>query len=90
MYRTEYAKRNHLEFEDYNGWCNRDTWLVMLWLNNDYENYQRITRIINNTNNLEDLSDLELYGELKDFNYGDKIDFKRVDIDEIREGLISE
>ena len=89
-YKTSYARINNLEFEDYNGWCNRDTWLVMLWLNNDYNNYQRMQRIIENTHNLKDLSDLELYGELKDFHYGDKIDFKRVDIDEIREGLISE
>ena len=39
---TNYAEKYKLEFEDYNGWCNRDTWLVMLWLNNDYENYQNI------------------------------------------------
>lgn len=88
IYKTNYAKRNGLEFEDYNGWCNRDTWLVMLWLNNDYDNYVRMQRIVNNTHDLEDLSDLELYGELKDFNYGDEIDFTNVDIDEIRSALI--
>ena len=87
-YKTEYAKKNKIAFEDYNGWCNRDTWLVMLWLNNDYENYQGITRIINNTNNLQDLSDIELYMILRDFNYGDKIDFKNVDLDEVRKGLL--
>ena len=87
-YKTEYAKKNKIAFEDYNGWCNRDTWLVMLWLNNDYENYQSITRIINNTNNLQDLSDIELYMILRDFNYGDKIDFKNVDLDEVRKGLL--
>ena len=90
-YKTEYAKNNNLEFEDYNGWCNRDTWLVMVWLGNDYENYEGITRIINNTHKLKDLSDLELYMILKDFNYGnDKVDFTKVDLDEVRLGLIEE
>lgn len=88
-YKTNYAKLHNIAFEDYNGWCNRDTWLVLLWLNNNYENYVRITRIINNTNKLQDLSDLELYGELKDFYYGDKINFKNVDIDEVRYGLLN-
>ena len=89
-FRTEYAKKYNLEFEDYNGWCNRDTWLVMLWLNNYYENYEGITRIINNTHDLKDLSDLELYDILKDFYYGDKINFTRVDLDEVRFGLTEE
>lgn len=75
---------------DYNGWSNRDTWLVMLWLNNHYENYQKINRIIKNTNKLEKLSDNELYIELKDFYYGDKINFKNINLDEIRKGLIEE
>lgn len=25
-FKTEYAKKYKLAFEDYNGWCNRDTW----------------------------------------------------------------
>ena len=25
-YKTDYARKYNLEFEDYNGWCNRDTW----------------------------------------------------------------
>lgn len=75
---------------DYNGWSNRDTWLVMLWLNNDYENYQKITRIVKNTNKLQDLSNNELYMELKDFDYGDEIDFNNINLDEIRQALIEE
>ena len=83
-------KNEILENVDYNGWTNRDTWLVMLWLNNDYENYQKITRIVNNTNKLQDLSNNELYIELKDFNYGDKINFNNINLDEIRQALIEE
>lgn len=86
-YNTEYAKKHGLIFEDYEGWCNRDTWLCLLWLNNDYENYTRITRVIENTSDLQDLSDNELYMELQDFHYGDKINFSRVDLDEVRFGL---
>lgn len=87
-YKTEYAKNNNLEFENYNGWCNMDTWLVMVWLENDQNNYEGITRIVNNTHELKDLSDMQLYGILKDFNYGsDKINFNRVDLDEVRFGL---
>lgn len=75
---------------NYNGWTNRDTWLVMLWLNNDYDNYQKITRIVNNTNKLQDLSNNELYIELKDFHYGDKINFNNINLDEIRQALIED
>ena len=71
-----------------NGWKNVDTWLIMLWLENDEENYKRIDRIVKNTDNLEDLTDNELYMELKDFHYGDEVDFSEVDLDEIRTALV--
>lgn len=83
-------KNEILENVDYNGWTNRDTWLVMLWLNNDYDNYQKITRIVNNTNKLQDLSNNELYIELKDFHYGDDINFNNVNLDEVRQALTTE
>lgn len=89
-YKTNYAKMHKLNFEDYNGWCNRDTWLVMLWLNNHAENYKNIKRIVENTHKLKDLSDMQLNGLLKDFYYGDKIRFNWVDLDEIRTALIEE
>ena len=71
-----------------NGWKNVDTWLIMLWLENDEENYKRIDRIVKNTDNLEDLTDNELYMELKDFHYGDEVDFSEVDLNEIRTALV--
>lgn len=89
-YKTDYARKYNLEFEDYNGWCNRDTWLVMLWLNNDQNNYEGITRIVKNTHGLKDLSDMQLYGILKDFYYRDKINFNKVDLDEVRVALTEE
>ena len=71
-----------------NGWKNVDTWLTMLWLENDEENYKRIDRIVKNTDNLEDLTDNELYMELKDFHYGDEVDFSEIDLNEIRTALV--
>lgn len=71
-----------------NGWKNVDTWLVMLWLENDEGNYKKIDRIVKNTNNLEDITDNELYMELQDFHYGDEVDFSEVDLGEIRTALV--
>ena len=28
--------------EGYEGWANRDTWLVSMWLNNDYDYYHSV------------------------------------------------
>ena len=46
----------------YNGWSNRETWLVSLWLNNDELNYQLLSDIlkldISNSRKAERLQEL--------------------------------
>lgn len=34
--------RDTTDEEEYNGWTNRSTWLVGLWVNNDYNEYHRM------------------------------------------------
>lgn len=81
-----------MENEKYNGWTNYDTWLVVLWLNNDESNYRRLEHLKNGigSKKLEDLTNIELYEKLKTFNYGDKINWNNVNIDEIRESILEE
>lgn len=31
---------------EYNGWSNRDTWLVYLWLTNDQDSYNTVKSVI--------------------------------------------
>tara|TARA_R100000306_G_C4275780_1_gene92466 strand:- start:178 stop:471 length:294 start_codon:yes stop_codon:yes gene_type:complete len=54
--------------DTYNGWKNKETWLVNVWLNNDYEMYQyylgRVTDAWNNNGNvMEELKEIvwEIY-----------------------------
>lgn len=82
-----------MEFENYNGWTNRDTWLVMLWIENTYENYTRIehkVKGIGTNKKLEDLTCCELMEWLKRFNYGDKINWNKVNLVEIKQTLLEE
>ena len=79
--------------DKYNGWSNRDTWLVMLWINNDYESYMRVqhkVKGIGTDKKLADMTCCELMGWLRRFNYGDKIDWGKVNIEEIREAILEE
>lgn len=76
--------------EKYNGWTNRDTWLVNLWLNNDEKNYKRLTNSIKGIGcvKLAKCSDLSLINRLKQYYYGDKINWNNVNVSEIREMLL--
>ena len=60
-----------IEDDTYNGWKNKETWLVNVWLNNDYEMYQyylgRVTDAWNNNGNvMEELKEIvwEIYVNL--------------------------
>jgi hypothetical protein len=46
----------------YNGWFNRDTWLIALWLNNDYRNY---TKMLEDIDYLISLNEKDLKNVLK-------------------------
>ena len=82
-----------MENEKYNGWANRDTWLVALWLDNDQRNYVRMIRMvkgIGTNKKTKELTDKELLDKLKGFYYGDKINWNCVNISELREILLNE
>lgn len=73
--------------EKYNGWTNRDTWLVMLWLNNDYNNYlilKEYYRVYKSFDGINFKGVMPLYGY---FNFGDPIDWNEVNFDEVIEAL---
>ena len=82
-----------MENEKYYGWTNRDTWLVMIWLNNDENNYTRVQHKkagIGTNKNLRDMNCCETMNWLRGLHYGDSIDWHNVNIEEIREAILSE
>jgi len=52
------------EISTYNGWSNRETWLVSLWLNNEPYTYEVLTEIADSSAELYEKSD-----QLKQFVY---------------------
>jgi hypothetical protein len=73
--------------EKYNGWTNWDTWATKLWLDNEKENYDRLSSMDKN-----ELLDLGV-DELQLFEYGDDgddIDWTQVNIPEIIESLLED
>ncbi len=46
---------------EYNGWSNRETWLVNMWLTNDRCYYDELCEIIKNFNLDEQAEELERY-----------------------------
>ena len=79
-----------IEVQLFNGWTNYDTWLVALWLDNDYNNYQRI---INKTKGLgtdlpyKDMLYTDKVLFVKSLHFGDKIKWHNVDFHQIIEKL---
>ena len=45
----------------YNGWCNRETWVVNLWLTSDECHYQELCSIVKNFDSDEQAEELEQY-----------------------------
>jgi len=69
----------------YKGYANRDTWLVALWLDNDYNNYQKKRR---NKKSLLAMKKPKLIATLKrNFKFGDPINWKNVRITEIKQNI---
>lgn len=66
----------------FNGWTNRDTWLVALWIDNDRTNYETVAK---NREHFLNYTDEALRKSLQHLNYGDKIDFSKVDVNDIRD-----
>ena len=46
---------------EYNGWTNRETWVVNLWLTNDESYYEELQAIIKNFDSNEQAEELEQY-----------------------------
>ena len=46
---------------EYNGWTNRETWIVNLWLTNDECYYEELQAIIKNFDSEEQAEELEQY-----------------------------
>lgn len=82
----------NLENEKYNGWENRDTWLVALWLNNtqkvyDYVKNNKIT-IANKMNNKQNAR-MFLRWLFINFNVRtDRIIYKNVNVQEIKNCIL--
>ena len=84
---------NFVENEKCNGWTNHDTWSVMVWLDNDQNNYTALKHKVEGvgTNKpFKDLNCCETMEWLKRLHYGDEINWHNVNIEEIRKAIIKD
>jgi len=73
---------------DYNGWTNRDTWLVVLWLTNDEPLCNQVRLLMNNEEAGEAAQKLVLI-HLLNLVATDHIDYENVNWGEVLECLRS-
>lgn len=67
----------------YNGYPNRDTWLVALWLNNDQRNYNMMRQ--NKKQLLNMKKDMLIRYLRRNFKFGDPINWNNVKISPIKQ-----
>ena len=68
--------------EKFNGWANRDTWVLALWISNDKRNYDFVGR---NKAKLLKLDKINLILALKrNLKIGDRFNWAKVNITEIK------
>lgn len=74
-----------MKTETYNGWANVDTWLLNLWLSNDYKTYKHIK---NNKELFIKRNKIELINSIIELSgCTDKINKTKVNIKEIKEAI---
>jgi hypothetical protein len=71
-----------MENVKYNGWANRDTWLVALWLNNSENNYNTVKAYYNLLAGADSVM-LRNTFESGIWIFGDEINFSKVNYKEI-------
>jgi len=72
--------------QEYNGWTNRDTWLVALWIENDAYNYNWVKQnasALLKKNKTQLLISLNVYLKIED-----NVNWSKVNVSEIKNMVI--